>query len=368
MHYDPSRDPRYEHLREFYVPWHEIREHELVKLSECLGAAHNEAAMQVFLETYPRFLLQHLTPSRGYWVIPSKRLGAEHVTDFLIGEPDTHGLTWQAVELERPQAIVFTRGGDPSAALTHALRQISDWRSWLSHNRDYAARSPDNAGLGLTDIDPELNGLVIIGRQSQSDRLNEQRRRRLARDTRTGIHTYDWLVRQGRERLVAASTPLAAIGAMFGPRREGPDDVISHVFDGPGTVYADLSATRSITWEEVYFELDGQEHPIFYKELRKYGSGPQYLSPGDWNDWLQSPELEVADHRFRLLASETQPNDALKQSLTSESEGLWYELRGLPYLHYPDVNVLLHLPADLSVGAKMLRVRRSLKLFASQVR
>jgi NAD(P)-dependent dehydrogenase (short-subunit alcohol dehydrogenase family) len=37
----------------------------------------------------------------------------------LIGEKTPHQPTWHAVELERPQASLFTQRGDPSAALTH---------------------------------------------------------------------------------------------------------------------------------------------------------------------------------------------------------------------------------------------------------
>ena len=33
------------------------------------------------------------------------------------------------------------RNGDPSHALSHAMRQILDWRSWLTANIDYARRS-----------------------------------------------------------------------------------------------------------------------------------------------------------------------------------------------------------------------------------
>jgi len=54
--------------------------------------------MQAFLEREPSMLLQHLGGGDGRWVIPRKRLGAEHVIDFIIGERDSAG--WQAVELK----------------------------------------------------------------------------------------------------------------------------------------------------------------------------------------------------------------------------------------------------------------------------
>jgi len=101
---------------------------EAAAYEQALATAPDERSMQLFLEAVPRLLVQHLSASEGYRIIPQKQLGAEHVTDFLVAEPGSTGLTWYAVELKRPQAKIFTAKGDPSAALTHALRQIDDWR------------------------------------------------------------------------------------------------------------------------------------------------------------------------------------------------------------------------------------------------
>ena len=74
---------------------------------------------------------------------------------------------------------MFTGKGDPSAALTHALRQLSDWRTWLTFNRDYAARPRAASGLGLLGIEPELEGLVIMGRDADLNESVENLRRRI---------------------------------------------------------------------------------------------------------------------------------------------------------------------------------------------
>ena len=132
----------------------------LATYEAALAAAKDEPAMQRFLEANPFLLVQHLAGPGGAWVIPQKQLGSEHVTDFLIAEKAVGGLTWYAVELERPQAKVFNAKGDQSAALTHALRQIDDWRHWLSHNRD--SGSPFNrssAGQGHATSQPDERAL-----------------------------------------------------------------------------------------------------------------------------------------------------------------------------------------------------------------
>lgn len=185
---------------EQFVPWDVITHNEITAFESALDGARDEHDMQEFLEDHPLFLTQLISGGSGAWVIPQRRLGAEYVTDFLIAQEASGGFAWYAVELERPQAKVFNKNGDPSAALNHALRQIGDWRDWLSNNRDYAARPHERSGLGLIDIDPELEGLIIIGRDANVDRDTTERRRRLMRERRVKIETYDWLLSQAKER------------------------------------------------------------------------------------------------------------------------------------------------------------------------
>ena len=114
-----------------FVPWDVITRNEIAAFESALDGARRESDIQRFLEAHPLFLTQQISGGSGAWVIPQKRLGAEHVTDFMIGRKASGGLEWYAVELERPKAKMFTKTGNPSADLTHALRQISDWRVWL---------------------------------------------------------------------------------------------------------------------------------------------------------------------------------------------------------------------------------------------
>lgn len=102
-------------------------------------------------------LIQHLGGGHGRWVLPQKRLGAEHVPDFMIGEKDSLGYRWQAVELEHPKDRMFTKAGNPTAKLTHAIRQIQDWRTWLQQNQNYAARPERAKGSGYFDLPLSVN-------------------------------------------------------------------------------------------------------------------------------------------------------------------------------------------------------------------
>ena len=133
----------------------------------------------------------------GRWVIPKKRFGCEYVTDFLIGEKSSIGFEWYAIELESPKAKMFTKAGNPSKTLTHAIRQIQDWRRWLQLNQNYASRPRNESGLGLTDITADLPGLILIGRQANIDESSNGLRRQMVTDSRIKIHSYDWLLGSG---------------------------------------------------------------------------------------------------------------------------------------------------------------------------
>jgi hypothetical protein len=63
----------------------------------------------------------------------------------------------------------------------------------------------------LTDIDPELPGLIIIGRGSDIDKEETLRRRRLTRDNRVQIETYDWLLAQARKRTEGRQTEIVRV-------------------------------------------------------------------------------------------------------------------------------------------------------------
>jgi hypothetical protein len=91
---------------------------------------------------------------------------------------------------------MFNRNGDPTKALSHAIRQILDWRSWLTVNLDYARRSRDANGLGLCDIDPDSPGLILLGRREATEATRD-RRRRYARELNIRIHSIDWLFHNG---------------------------------------------------------------------------------------------------------------------------------------------------------------------------
>jgi hypothetical protein len=189
-------------LADAFVWWDDITADDVAHYREVLDAATDERPLQRHLAMCPRLLVQHLGGGHGRWVLPQKRLGAEYVPDFVIGEKSSSGFEWQFVELQSPVARLFvTSSGRLGEQLDEGLRQISEWRRWLADNRDYARRPRSSNGLGLTDVSADDPGLLLIGREADLTEDDRERRRQLDTTYKVRIHTYDWLIRSAEARL-----------------------------------------------------------------------------------------------------------------------------------------------------------------------
>jgi len=104
------------------------------------------------------------------------------------------------VELESPFKKAFKENGDPTHELTHAMQQIRNWRAWLRDNIDYASRSKERNGLALTEITPDLPGLILIGRRNDQSDHHRLKRRDLGKEANILIHSYDWVLERAYTR------------------------------------------------------------------------------------------------------------------------------------------------------------------------
>ncbi len=194
-------------LADAFVWWDDITANDIARYREVLDAGTDEGPLQRHLALNPLLVVQHLGGGHGRWVLPQKRLGAEYVPDFVVGERSSSGYEWQFVELQSPSARLFvSSSGRQSAQLDEGLRQISEWRRWLADNRDYARRPRSSNGLGLTDVSADDPGVLLIGREADLTDEDRQRRRQLAATYKVRIHTYDWLVRSAEARCTDLSS------------------------------------------------------------------------------------------------------------------------------------------------------------------
>lgn len=255
-----------------------------------------------------------------------------------------------------------------------------------SPNRDYATRPRNQSGHDLIDIDPELDGLIILGRERELNPATDARRRRLERQHRVKIRTYDWLASQARERLAAAERARAsAVGqqsslgslldTFFSQGWSQPEDLvkkaISKAFGGITEAQTNPSATRNIEYEAVGFPFGYDEDKTVEVPLgvvRKHRD-VKLLEPYDWNDWINYVERDIQAN-FSLLVTENFPAEDLQNTLTTENEGIWYDPQWFD-THVPDVNkpwfsrldVLVYLSVESSYEEKRDRLVKARMIF-----
>lgn len=144
-----------------------------------------EEPIQQFLCAHP-FLL-HATHAK---VWPKLKFG-DHVSDFVFRDPSGKYLL---VEIESPLRPLFRKDGHQTAELTHAIGQIDDWNRYIGDNLQTV-----RAELGLAEIMPFPEALVVIGRSKTLTDANRQKLRSItASNPRLKILTYDDLISVAR--------------------------------------------------------------------------------------------------------------------------------------------------------------------------
>jgi hypothetical protein len=157
-----------------------------------LADAPDERSLQRFLASFP-MLLAPLAPIGGsVWCLDRPRFGSELVPDFLLASITSIGFRWAMIELESPNEPALTKAGLPAKKLAEALKQIRDWRTWLTDNVAYA-----RGERGLKDIEPTCPAYVVIGRRAALDSRQVKIYRALSTDG-VAVMSYDRLVEQMR--------------------------------------------------------------------------------------------------------------------------------------------------------------------------
>lgn len=154
----------------------------------------NERPFQKLIEEHPELLSSLVVGNIATYVIPQAHLGEDYIPDFLVLGLNSLGPSWVTVEIEAPRHPVTLKDGSPDANLRHALKQVDDWRSWLEDNIGYA-----HTRYGLHGLTTHAQGLVVIGRGDVRGVADAQIVR-TAREKRIDIHSWDWVLREARNR------------------------------------------------------------------------------------------------------------------------------------------------------------------------
>lgn len=212
------------------------------ELRGLLDRRASEHELQAMLEAHPGLLLYALlggfypaaTPRSALFA--KVRLGEKHETDFAFVNTNSAGARWVLVELERSHALMFTKKGDPAADLSHALRQVTDWRTWIQDNRGYAENA-FNELLQSTDLhhnwgtrlqDPKY--YVVIGRRTDLS-PDANRRRSMMCEQQPGLEIVTW------DRLLDEyGVGFTSGGDAFGEAGPGPLKEFDDEDDTPASV------------------------------------------------------------------------------------------------------------------------------------
>ena len=135
-------------------------------MQRVIESAQDERPIQVFIERHPETVAA-LLGGRDRFVLPRYALGGKYVPDFLVSDTDSLGIRWVLVELETPQSsVTLAKKNELDAAARGGVTQIKEWREWLQNNLDMARRPVSQDGLGLIDMRPMSEGLVLVGRRA----------------------------------------------------------------------------------------------------------------------------------------------------------------------------------------------------------
>lgn len=153
---------------------------------ELIDSRAREEKIHQFLVDHPEIL--HAAMHRSDQIITKPSLH-RYIPDFAAGIEgrSLRRWSWTLIEIEPAEFPLITRSGSPSAKLTHAVKQVADWRNWISENTAYARTI-------LPDITPACHGLIIIGRRNTiADGMANELRAYQDSLNSIRIHSYDWL-------------------------------------------------------------------------------------------------------------------------------------------------------------------------------
>ena len=179
-----------------YIASDSITEIDIEELRSVIERASDEQPIQEFFQNQPHILASLMRGPQRY-CIPKVSLGGKYVADFFLADVDSTGIRWVLVELETPGSPVTLLSEDNFDKYARkGISQIEEWREWIQDNLATARRFQEDNGLGLVDIRPQADGLVLVGRRAELRKNASWLRNRLLEGSGIQVRTYDGLLEQ----------------------------------------------------------------------------------------------------------------------------------------------------------------------------
>lgn len=205
-------------------------EFDLIRFENLLATSTGEQEVTAFLRKYPRALYWTFCSPGGHdcYAFGEFPLGSQYKTDFIL--LNSYSGAWEAyfIELEPVDDPVFTKNRTPTKRVTTAIRQVDDWRDYVSRNLDYLrsefvrwAKSRDllaySSGLEPSNYsgdklaDPQTviltNFIIIVGRSSRLTKEQRSLVGRVSNGHGCSIVTYDRILHLARNRYGSSDDP-----------------------------------------------------------------------------------------------------------------------------------------------------------------
>ena len=182
-------------LKAYALPG-DVSDEDLDALRYVIDNARDERPIQELLQERPQ-LLASLVGGAFRYCVPKVSFGGTYVADFLLAYVDSAGIHWILVELETPaSSVTLATGNSFDQYARKGVSQIEEWREWIQDNLDQARRPREENGLGLPDIRPQAEGIVLVGRRDRLRPNSQKLRSQLREQKHIQMHTYDWLLKQ----------------------------------------------------------------------------------------------------------------------------------------------------------------------------
>jgi len=173
--------------------------------TKMLDSKVNESTIQSFLADHSYFFNGLIDPWKPSPLYSKVKLGCDYEVDFAWLHFDSFGPEWRLVEIESPSCKLFTKSGNPSKELTHAVQQVRDWCAWIHEHLKYAQ-----------DLLPRISYplcYIFIGRRNEITLSNRDKLRKFRYDhhTQMVIHTLDYFARAAEGFSSVWHTPMKAL-------------------------------------------------------------------------------------------------------------------------------------------------------------
>jgi hypothetical protein len=122
------------------------------------------------------------------YLLSKYKLADKYVTDFIvigIGYGNLLGVVINFIEIERADLPLFTKKGDPTSFLTHAIKQVQDWEMWVTDNLLYFKNDLQKHIFEMTDNDYNFTNSEAINKKI--DKVYERKKANIINSLTYGI-------------------------------------------------------------------------------------------------------------------------------------------------------------------------------------